>query len=173
GSEVSTKAVVLATGVSVRMLDVPGVSDLLGAGVYYGAAMTEAAEYRDRDVCVLGGANSAGQGAVFFARYARRVTILVRAGLAKAMSHYLVKRIGETPNIDVCTGVEVARVGGTGKLETITLREVATGTERTQEAAALFIFIGAAPHTEMVAGVVERDEKGFILTGPDIPLEKG
>ena len=171
GTELSTKAVVLATGVSVRKLDVPGADSYLGAGLYYGAAMFEAATYRDQPVCVVGGANSAGQGALFFSRHARRVTILVRAdSLAKSMSHYLIERIKEASNIEVLTMVEVTGLGGDGKLERVFLRHIDSGTESELEAAAAFVFIGAAPRTEMVAGVLERDEKGFIVTGPDIPL---
>jgi thioredoxin reductase (NADPH) len=154
----------------VRTLDVSGIEPLVGAGVYYGAAMTEAATYRDCEVCVIGGANSAGQGALFFSRYARRVTMLVRAkDLAAGMSQYLVDRIAATSNIDVVPRVEVSAVRGTGHLEQIILRNVDSGEERAADAAALFIFIGAAPRSEMLAGVVERDEKGFILTGPDLP----
>jgi thioredoxin reductase (NADPH) len=168
GSEVSAKAVVLATGMSVRMLDVPGIGPLLGAGVFYGAALSEAAAYRDADVCVVGGANSAGQGALFFARYARKVTMLVRAsGLHPSMSHYLAARIETTPNIEVVAGAQVSAVSGNGHLERVTLRDVHTGEERPLDVSALFIFIGAAPRTEMLAGVIERDDKGFILTGLD------
>jgi thioredoxin reductase (NADPH) len=149
---------------------VPGVEPLAGIGVYYGAAMTEAAIYRDRDVCIVGGANSAGQGALFFSRYARRVTMLVRAGtLGKAMSRYLVGRIEATPNIEVRTGVEVAAVHGAGRLECVVIREVEGGQEHELGVAAMFIFIGAAPRTDIVAGLVELDEKGYILTGPDLP----
>ena len=168
GSEVSAKAVVLATGMSVRMLEVPGIEPLLGAGVYYGAALSEAAAYRDADVCVVGGANSAGQGALFFARYARKVTMLVRAsGLHPSMSHYLAARIETTPNIEVVSGAQVSAVSGNGHLERVTLHDVHTGAERGLDVSALFIFIGAAPRTEMLAGVIERDDKGFILTGLD------
>ncbi len=168
GSEVSAKAVVLATGMSVRMLEVPGIAPLLGAGVYYGAALSEAAAYRDADVCVVGGANSAGQGALFFARYARKVTMLVRAsGLRPSMSHYLAARIETTPTIEVVAGAQVSAVSGNGHLERVTLRDVRTGDERALDVSALFIFIGAAPRTEMFADVIERDDKGFILTGLD------
>jgi thioredoxin reductase (NADPH) len=170
GSEVSCYSVIVATGVSVRKLEVPGVEPLAGIGVYYGAAMTEAAIYRDRDVCIVGGANSAGQGALFFSRYARRVTMLVRAGtLGKAMSRYLVGRIEATPNIEVLTGVEVVAARGTGHLECVVIRELESGRERERAVAAMFIFIGAAPRTDSVAGLVELDEKGYILTGPDLP----
>jgi thioredoxin reductase (NADPH) len=174
GSEIAAYAVLLATGMSVRTLDVPGVEPLLGAGVYYGAALSEAAAYRDADVCVVGGANSAGQGALFFARYARSVTMLVRAaGLAHGMSRYLVDRIDATPNIRVLAGTHVVAVHGTTHLERITLREVARGAEQVLDLAAMFIFIGAAPRSEMVAGVVERDDKGFILTGLDARTATG
>ena len=175
GNEVSCYAVLLATGMAVRMLDVPGIEPLVGAGVYYGAAMTEAATYRGQDVCIVGGANSAGQGALFFTRYARRVTMLVRApALGPSMAQYLVDRIKVTSNIEVLTRVEVAAVCGTGRLERIVVRNVDTAEETAVGAAAMFIFIGAAPRSEMVAGLVERDEKGFILTGPDLPrTERG
>jgi thioredoxin reductase (NADPH) len=169
-SEISCYAVLLATGMAVKMLDVPGIEPLIGTGVYYGAAMTEAATYRDCEVCIVGGANSAGQGALYFSRYARRVTMLLRASeIASAMSQYLVDRIAATPNIDVLTQVEIAAVHGKEHLDQIVLRDTDTGEERVVDAAALFIFIGAAPRSEMFAGLVECDEKGFILTGPDLP----
>jgi thioredoxin reductase (NADPH) len=170
GTDVSCYAVVLATGVAVRMLEVPGLEPLFGIGVYYGAAMTEAAIYRGQDVCIVGGGNSAGQGALFFSRYARRVTLLVRrASLAGAMSQYLIDRIEAAPNIEVFTRAEVAAVRGDGRLERVVVRHLEDGGERELEAAAMFILIGAAPRTDVVAGLVERDEKGFILTGPDLP----
>jgi thioredoxin reductase (NADPH) len=174
GSEVSGKAIVWATGVSVRTLDVPGVEKLLGAGVYYGAAMTEAATYRNQDVCVVGGANSAGQGALFFSRYARRVTMLVRAdSLTRSMSQYLVDRINGAANIDVLTNVEVKGARGTNHLEQVILCGIDSAQEREINAAAMFIFIGAAPRTEIVQGVIELDDKGYVLTGPDLPGDKG
>jgi thioredoxin reductase (NADPH) len=170
GTEISCYAVILATGVSVRTLQVPGVESLLGIGVYYGAAMTEAATYRGQDVCVVGAGNSAGQGALFFSRFARKVTVLIRGdSLEKSMSRYLVDRIAATPNIEVVTGVEVTGVVGTGKLEGVSVRAVGTGEERVLDAAAMFIFIGARPRTEMVAGLIELDEKGYVLTGLDLP----
>jgi thioredoxin reductase (NADPH) len=174
GSEVSAYAVVIATGMAVRMLDVPGVAPLLGIGVYYGAAMTEAATYRGQDICIVGGANSAGQGALFFSRYARSVTMLVRApDLSPSMSMYLVERIRATANITVVNGVEVARVEGEGRLERVVVREAAGGAERALPAAAMFIFIGVAPRTEPFADLLERDDKGFILTGSDLPKVDG
>ena len=131
GSELSCYAVVLATGVSWRTLEVPGIEPLLGVGVYYGAAMTEAATYRGQDVCVVGAGNSAGQGALFFSRYARRVTLLVRGeSLGKSMSQYLIDRIAATPNIEVLTRVEVAAVRGDGRLEKVVIRDAGSGAER-------------------------------------------
>jgi len=169
GTDLSCKAVVLATGVSVRMLEVPGVEALLGIGVYYGAAMTEAATYRAQDVCIVGAGNSAGQGALFFSRYARRVTMLVRgASLAESMSRYLIDRIAATPNIEVVTGVEVAAVRGAGCLETVVVRHAPEEEERELEAAAMFIFIGARPRTEWLSGLLELDEKGYVRTGRDL-----
>jgi len=174
GTELSCYAVVVATGVALKTLDVPGIESLLGIGVYYGAAMSEAATYRGQDVCVLGAGNSAGQGALFFSRYARHVTMLVRAdSLKKTMSHYLIDRIGATPNIEVVTGVEVAAARGSERLEKIVIRDIAGGAEREVDAAAIFIFIGARPRSEMMAGLLELDEKGFVLTGPDLPRDNG
>ncbi|MDX1665464.1 MAG: NAD(P)/FAD-dependent oxidoreductase, partial [Candidatus Promineifilaceae bacterium] len=146
-----------------------GLDALVGAGVYYGAALTEAAAYRGRDVFVIGGANSAGQGAMFFSRYASRVTIVVRgSGLEKGMSQYLVDQIEATENIDVLTRTVVTAAHGEQRLEALTLRELDGDEERTVPAAALFIFIGAVPHTELVEGLVRRNDAGFILTGADL-----
>lgn len=174
GREISSYVIVLTTGQSVRMLDVPNIGRYQGCGVYYGAALSEAVLYRDRDVCIIGGANSAGQGALFFSRYARAVTIIVRgAGLRPAMAHYLVERIEATPNISVITRAEVACLGGNGHLEEVTLRDVDSGVTRALAAAAMFIFIGTAPRSELGAGFLERNEKGFIFTGPDLPKANG
>lgn len=170
GAEVSSYSLILAQGVSVRRLEVPGVDALTGCGVFYGAALSEAATYRGRAVCVVGGANSAGQGALFFSRYASTVTVLARAdSLRKSMSQYLVDRIEAAPNIEVLTGVEVAGVQGEHVLERVTVRDADTGREQELEPAALFIFIGSAPHTDMVEDLIALDEKGYVLTGPDIP----
>ena len=122
GSEVQAKAVLIASGMEVRRLDVPGIEGLVGTGVFYGAALTEAATYRDRDVFVVGGANSAGQGAMFFSRYARQVTMLVRGeSLTASMSQYLIDRIADTKNVEVLTRSVITSVRGTGKLEAITI----------------------------------------------------
>jgi thioredoxin reductase (NADPH) len=172
GSEVSCYVVVLASGMSVRMLDIPGIQPLIGVGVYYGAAQTEAARYRGCDVCIVGGANSAGQGAVFFARHARKVTIFVRGqSIRDSMSHYLVARIKATPNIEVLERVQVEAVHGDRALESLTLRKVDTSETWEMKASALFIFVGAEPQSQMVAGVVERDDKGFVVTGADLLRE--
>jgi thioredoxin reductase (NADPH) len=170
GHEVSCHALVLTTGMAVRELDVPGIAPFVGAGVYYGAAMSEAALYRGQDVAIVGGANSAGQGALFFSRYARTVTVLVRApSLSPGMSRYLVDRIEATENIRVVTGVELAEACGNGHLQQVVLRDGTSGEYRKLEVGALFVFIGVAPRTEALAGFVELDAKGFVLTGPDLP----
>jgi thioredoxin reductase (NADPH) len=169
GTELSCRALLIATGVSVRQLDAPGIEALTGAGVYYGAAMTEAAHYKGEHVVVVGGANSAGQGAMFFSRYAAKVTMLVRASaLEKGMSRYLVDQIEATENIEVMCRVEVEAVHGQERLEAVTIKKLESGQNQTIPAAALFIFVGAVPHTDLVADVVERNNAGFILTGPDL-----
>ncbi len=169
GTELGCKALVIASGVKVVRLEVPGIVGLEGAGVYYGAALTEAANYRDRHVFTVGGANSAGQGAMFFSRYASKVTMLVRSeSLEAGMSQYLVDQIRGTPNIEVLTGKDIVALHGQNVLEAIDIRDRATGAVATCPAAALFVFIGAKPHTSMVAGVVERNNAGFILTGQDL-----
>ena len=174
GTELTAYCVVITTGMSARTLDVPGLEPLQGVGVYYGAAMTEAARCRDREICVVGGANSAGQGALFFSRYARRVTMLIRAAdLQPTMSSYLVERIRATPNIDVVYGVEVEEVQGDGSLESVIVKSADSGERRTIPAAAMFLFIGVQPHTDAFGGVLERDEAGFVITGADLPREHG
>jgi thioredoxin reductase (NADPH) len=169
GTELSCHALLIATGVSVRELKVPGIEAVTGAGVYYGAALSEAAHYAGQPVFVVGGANSAGQGAMFFSRYAGKVTMLVRgSGLEATMSKYLIDQIAATKNIEVLIHTEVAAVKGNDRLEEIVLRNNQSGETQTLPAAALFIFIGAAAHTDLVANVVERDSAGFILTGPNL-----
>ncbi len=172
GSVLQSKTVVIASGMEVRRLDVPGIEALVGCGVFYGAALTEAATYRDRDVFVIGGANSAGQGAMFFSRYARRVTMLVRGeSLTASMSQYLIDRIADTKNVEVLTRAAVCGVRGTERLEAITISDLKTGATREMPADALFIFIGTSPRTEVVAGLVQRDAQGFILTGRDLMVD--
>ncbi|MDQ3736919.1 MAG: FAD-dependent oxidoreductase [Actinomycetota bacterium] len=169
GTEISCHALLITTGVSYRKLEVPGVERLAGAGVYYGAAMTEALSCKDEDVYIVGGANSAGQAAMYFSQHARKVVILCRSGdLRKGMSEYLVKQIEDTPNIEVRVNSGVAAAFGEDHLERLTIKNSKTGEEETASARSLFIFIGAAPKTEWLDGVVERDERGFILSGPDL-----
>jgi thioredoxin reductase (NADPH) len=172
GGELASYALLLASGMSVRRLEVPGIESLTGAGVFYGAALTEAATCRGKDVLIVGGANSAGQAALSFARYARKVTMIVRgASLTESMSTYLVDRIKDTANIEVLTGSVVAAVHGTGRLEAA---EIVTGEAqqaRRLEVAAMFIFIGSTPRSDLGAGLVECDPGGFILTGPDLRVD--
>ncbi|WP_047497160.1 FAD-dependent oxidoreductase [Terriglobus sp. TAA 43] len=167
GRDVSCSAVLLATGVSWCKLDVPGGDELVGAGVYYGAAQSEAQSCKDEEVFVVGGANSAGQAAMNFARYARKVTMLVRGkGLAQSMSQYLIDQIAGTPNITVETGTEITRFCGTEHLQGIELR-TPNGTDN-RAATSVFIFIGAAPKTEWLPKEVACDDRGFVLAGPDL-----
>lgn len=167
--EIGAKSLLIATGVAYRKLDVPGLARLHGAGVYYGAAMTEAASCKDEDVFIIGGANSAGQAAMEFSKYARRVVMLVRGkSLAAGMSQYLVEQIKETANIHVELNSEITEAFGTERLEAISILCSSSGETQTVPAASLFIFIGAAPQTEWLHEAVERDEKGFILTGGDL-----
>lgn len=169
GTELSCHALLIASGMTVRKPDVPGIEPLIGASVYYGAAFTEAKHYQGGQVFVLGGANSAGQGAVFLSQFASKVTILIRGdSLTRKMSKYLVDQIDKTSNIAVLPHAELAALSGTDRLEDITVKNRVTGKTRQMPADALFIFIGASPHTEIVADLVERDEAGFILTGLDL-----
>jgi thioredoxin reductase (NADPH) len=169
GTELSCKALIVATGVTVRRLEAPGIEKLEGAGIYYGAAVTEAAFYKNQHVFVVGGANSAGQGAMLFSRYASQVTMLVRSSsLAVGMSQYLIDQIHQTPNIEVLTNHEVVSVKGETKLETVTYQDKTSGAVHTCPTAAMFIFVGAVPHTEMIREVVQCNRAGFILTGSDM-----
>jgi thioredoxin reductase (NADPH) len=166
GSEISCHALLIATGVSYRRLDVPGVGRLTGAGVYYGAAITEAMACEGKDVFVVGAGNSAGQAAMYLSRYASSVTIVLRGrSLTTSMSRYLVAQIESHEKITLQTRSSVAELKGETRLEEITISDVHTGETRTVPAFALFIFIGAKPHTGWVADEVERDPQGFILTG--------
>jgi thioredoxin reductase (NADPH) len=172
GSEITTYAVLISTGLAWRTLDVPGVARLTGAGVYYGAAMTEALSCQDEEVFVIGGANSAGQGAMHFSKFARHVTMLVRGeSLAATMSQYLIDQIAATPNISVRTHSEVSEVLGESQLEQLTISNRQTGAQETVPARALFIFIGAMPCTNWLRGVVPMDKQGYILAGPDLTVD--
>lgn len=169
GTELRCYAVLLATGMEVRRLEVPGIDDLTGAGVYYGAAVAEAAGCRDQDVFIVGGANSAGQSVMLFSRYAKKVTMVVRASsLKQSMSQYLIDRIEAADNVEVLTRTVVAGVHGSGHLEAIVLTDPDSSETRTVPAQAMFIFIGSTPRSHMVADLVDRDEQGFIVTGPDL-----
>ena len=172
GSEVRARTVLLACGASYRRLEVPGADRLAGRGVFYGAAVTEAQDSADRDVAVVGGANSAGQAALHFAQYARLVTMLVRAdSLEKRMSQYLVDRIVAAPNIVVRTGTEVRSLAGDIRLEQVTVEDVESGRTQTIQAYGLFVFIGALPHTEWLEGAVARDAKGFVISGRELVID--
>ena len=174
GTEISCHTLLISTGVSYRKLDVPGIERLTGAGVYYGAAMTQALSCRDEDVYMVGGANSAGQAAIYFSKYAKEVTMLVRGdSLAKSMSQYLVDQINNTGNIRVWLNSSVVEVKGENRLEYITVADAKTGEKKSVPCTGLFIFIGAQPHTDWLAGVIERDANGFILTGPDLMMRDG
>ena len=156
----------VASGVSYRQLDVPGFAELTGQGIYYGAALTEARSCADQHVVVIGGANSAGQAAVYFSSYASRVSMLVRGhSLTKSMSHYLIEQIEALPNIEVRTRTEAVAAEGDGRLRGLRVR--GPDGESVEEVDACFVFIGAMPRTEWLAGVVARDERGFILAGLD------
>jgi len=172
GGQVTAKAVVLATGVSYRQLEAPGIAGLVGAGVFYGSALSEAPAVKDQDVFVVGAGNSAGQTAVYLARSARSVTLLVRGdSLAKSMSDYLVKEVEATPRVRVRLETEVAAAHGDHRLTELVLRDRATGHDETLPAAALFVMIGATPHAGWLPDDVARDRHGFILTGSDLPSE--
>ena len=172
GTFIDAHTVILATGVSYRRLDAPGLGELTGRGVFYGSALTEAAACEGQDVYVVGGANSAGQAAVYLARYAKSVTILVRASsLERSMSYYLIKQIADIPNVSVRTCTEVVEACGEDHLESLTLRDATSGSTETAPAQLLFMFIGAAPLTDWLDGVVVRDPRGFVLAGPDLTVD--
>ena len=169
GGEVRSRAVIIATGVSYRRLGIPSLDALTGAGVFYGAATSEAAAMKDREVFVVGGANSAGQAAVHLARYAAQVTVLVRGqSLAEDMSEYLVQEITSTPNIAVRLNVVVTGGAGTGCLESLTLQDRRSGMTQTVPATAVFVLIGAEPRTHWLPGSIVRDRGGFVVTGSDL-----
>lgn len=169
-ADIEARAVLVASGVSYRRLEAPGVDDVVGRGVYYGASANEASQTHGEDVYVVGAANSAGQAALNFARYAGRVVLVVRgASLEASMSQYLVSRILAHPTIEVRLRTEVVRARGDGHLEAVTLADRGTGTEEEVETGWLFVFIGAAPRTDWLGDAVARDGRGFVLTGPELP----
>ncbi len=172
GSTLAAHCVILANGVSYRELTGPGLGTLTGRGVFYGSALTEAPGCRDQDVYVVGGANSAGQAAMYLARDARSVTLVVRAGdLRASMSHYLVEQVEAHPRIRVRTGTEVVEAIGDEHLEQVVLRDAATGDKQTVDTGYLFVFIGAAPLTGWLDGTLDRDPRGFVRSGPDLLVD--
>ncbi|MFC6015889.1 FAD-dependent oxidoreductase [Plantactinospora solaniradicis] len=169
GTSIAAHTVVLATGVSYRQLTAPGLAELTGRGVFYGSASTEAPNCAGQDVYIVGGANSAGQAAVYFARHARRVHLLVRGpDLRRSMSHYLIEQIERIDNVEVHPHSEVVGGDGTDHLEQITICDNRFGVQRSVKASWLFVFIGAEPRTDWLADVVARDARGYVLTGPDL-----
>jgi thioredoxin reductase (NADPH) len=171
GTELRCHALLIASGMSLRKLNVPGYERYEGAGVYYGAALSEATTYQDRPVFVIGGANSAGQAAMLFSKYASQVTMVVRGeSLQLKMSAYLIDQIASVPNIDVMVNTQVVEVEGDTGVERIRLKDIKTEEETDHEAAAIFIFVGAVPHSDFVLDLVAHNDRGFIYTGTDIAL---
>jgi thioredoxin reductase (NADPH) len=168
-TEVAGRAAILATGVSYRRLGVPNLEDLVGKGIFYGAAASEAQAMEGQEVYVVGGANSAGQAAMHLSRYASRVTMLVRgSSLASSMSDYLIQEIEAAQNIDVRYHTRVTDGGGEGRLEHLVLEDSASGLTETVPAAALFVLIGAEPRTGWLPEEIQRDKRGFVVTGQDL-----
>ena len=174
GTELACFALIIATGVSVNKFTLPGIERFIGAGIFYGAALTEAQNYRGKEVLVLGGGNSAGQGAMFFSLHASKVKIIIRRdSLAETMSQYLIDQINETDNIELVTNTVITSVNGSNVLESVVIKNNVTNKTEELQSSALFIFIGARPFTQMVENLVQRDEGGYILTGFDLgPKEK-
>lgn len=169
GSEIVTKAIVVTTGVNYRYHPAKGASDLAGMGVYYGAAMTEATACRDKTIVVVGGGNSAGQGAMYLSQFANKVVVLIRQkDLTATMSSYLIDQIAGTPNIEVWGRKDVLEARGDGKLEQLLIKCLDTETEETLDAGAMFVFIGAKPFTDWLGDKVIKDDKGFLMTGRDL-----
>jgi thioredoxin reductase (NADPH) len=171
GTGISSHAVLVATGASFHMLKMPGADKLTGAGIYYGAAYTEAMNYKDQDVFVVGGANSAAQGAIYLSRFARRVTVLIR-GPGPTASKYLLDAMNDNDKLEILPNTDLLEVQGTNTLERIVFKDTRSGTVQARDAAALFVFIGVRPQSQVVADLVMRDEKGYIFTGPDLIVDK-
>ena len=167
GTEITSHAVLIATGASFRVLKMRGAGDLTGAGIYYGAAYTEALNYKDQDVFVVGGANSAAQGAIYLSRFARQVTMFIR-GPEPTASQYLVDALNDNEKINVMVNTDLLEVEGENKLEKIIVRNNISKEKQIFDAAALFVFIGVRPQSQLVADLVERNEKGYIFTGTDL-----
>lgn len=171
GTELSCHALLIATGASFHTLKMPGADKLTGAGIYYGAAYTEAVNYKDQDVFVVGGANSAAQGAIYLSRFARKVTVLIR-GHKPTASKYLVDAMNDNAKLEILLNTDLLEVKGTNTLEEIVFQDTRSGEVQTRAAAALFVFIGVRPQSQLVADLVKRDEKGYIFTGPDLIVDK-
>jgi thioredoxin reductase (NADPH) len=172
GSELSSRAVLLAMGVSFRWLDLPGCAPLVGAGIYYGAATAEASACRGQEIYILGGGNSAGQAALLLAQFAARVVIVaLEDSLSQTMSQYLVDRIRRLPNVEFRPHMTVQAADGNGRLQRLTLTDVKTGWTEAVRADGLFVFIGATPRTGWLGTTVRRDEHGFILSGSEVPCD--
>jgi len=169
GSEINCRAIIITTGVDYRKLQTKGIGDLTGAGVYYGAATTEASACKDKNVYIVGGGNSAGQSAVYLSKFAEKVYIVIRRdSLSYTMSSYLIRQIESLPNIKVLINTEIRETSGEKHLEKLTIENLTTGNQTTGDAAALYIFIGAKPYTEWLGDALKRDKKGFIETGRDL-----
>jgi thioredoxin reductase (NADPH) len=172
GAKVGCRALLIATGIAFRNLDVPGLEKLNGAGVYYYAPMSEAFSYRDGDIYIVGGANSAGQAAMYFSKFARQVTMLVRGpSLSDSMSQYLENQIAATKNIAVRFNSKVVAVDGGDRCENITIIDSKTCLQQTVPASALLIYAGAIPRTDWLAGIVERDSQGYLIAGQHLMRE--
>ncbi|MDH5674233.1 MAG: FAD-dependent oxidoreductase [Myxococcales bacterium] len=169
GGELRAYSVILAPGMTVRRLDIPGEERFAGAGIYYGASLTEGANFKGEQMFVIGGANSAGQGAMWFSRFAEKLTMVVRAeDLVQSMSQYLIDRIEAADNIELLTRTRVVEARGDQRLEQLVIEDIASGERRTVDAHAVFVFIGSKPHSAIVRDLVEMDGGGFILTGLDL-----
>ena len=168
GTEITAKSLLLATGASFHTLTMPGAAELTGKGIFYGAAYTEAMYFKDQDVFVVGGANSAGQAAIFLSRFARKVIMLVRGELTT--SQYLTDALKQVPNLEIRLNTDLVAVSGTERVEEVMVRNRATGGEETLHGAGMFVFIGVLPRSEFVADLVRRDPKGYVLTGPDLKV---
>ena len=171
GAEISCHALLIATGASFHTLKMPGAAELTGAGIYYGAAYTEAMNYKDQDVFVVGGANSAAQGAIYLSQFARHVRVLIR-GPKLTASKYLVDALEQNPKIELMLNTDLVEVRGKNTLEQVTVRNTASDETRTFDAAAMFVFIGVRPQSQLIADLVKRSDKGYIYTGADLIVDK-
>jgi thioredoxin reductase (NADPH) len=171
GTELSCHAVLIATGASFHTLKMPGADTLTGAGIYYGAAYTEAMNYKDKDVFVVGGANSAAQGAIYLSQFARKVTVLIR-GAEPTASKYLVDAMNESKKIEILLNTDLIEVKGTNSLEQIVIKNMKSGESQTLDASALFVFIGVQPQSQIVSDLVICSGKGYIFTGSDLIVDK-